>query len=145
MKSLLPLFKAAVVVGLFEGIHIARWDVLMGEWTSTNVLEALATVGWVAGLHIGVWMLLGVFLVVAAALAVKGQTLPALVSLALAAGAGIAALVQRSGGETERRTVAQTLGKAPYAVFKVLADLAFVQRLEGIIQELRDAGQRNRK
>ena len=56
MKSLLPVFKAAFVVGLFEGIHIARWDVLMGDWTSSNVLEALGTVGWVGGLHIGVWM-----------------------------------------------------------------------------------------
>lgn len=35
----------------------------MGEWTSTNVLEALGTVAWVAGLHIGVWMLLGVIFV----------------------------------------------------------------------------------
>ena len=62
MKSLQPLFKAAVVVGLFEGIHIARWDVLMDEWTSSNVLEALFTLGWAAGLHIAVWMLLGAVL-----------------------------------------------------------------------------------
>ena len=60
MKRLLPVFKAAVVVGLFEGIHIARWDVLMGYWTSTNLLEALGTVAWIAGLHSGVWILLGV-------------------------------------------------------------------------------------
>ncbi len=63
MKSLLPVFKAAVVVGLFEGIHIARWDVLMGDWTSVSVLEALGAVGWIAALHIGVWMFLGAIFV----------------------------------------------------------------------------------
>ncbi len=86
-----------------------------------------------------VWMLLALFFVVAAALAVKGQTIPSLISLALAACAGIAALVQRSGGESEGRSVVQPLGKGPYAVFKVAANLEFTERLEEIIQELRDA------
>ena len=89
--------------------------------------------------HPVVWTLLALFLVVTAALAAKGQTIPALISLALAAGAGIAALVQRSGGEGEGRSAVEPLGKAPYAVFKVAANLEFVQRLEEIIGELRDA------
>ena len=63
MKSLLSVLKAAVVVALFEGIHIARWDVLMSDWTSNNVLEALATVAWVGGLHVAVWLLLGALFV----------------------------------------------------------------------------------
>ena len=89
--------------------------------------------------HPVVWTLLALFFVVAAALAAKGQTIPALISLALAAGAGIAALVQRSGGESEDRSAVEPLGKAPYAVFKVAANLKFVQQLEEIIQELREA------
>ncbi|NQU23044.1 MAG: serine/threonine-protein phosphatase [Candidatus Nealsonbacteria bacterium] len=89
--------------------------------------------------HPIVWTLLVLFLVGAAGLAANGMMIPALVSLALAAGAGIAALVQRQGGESEGQFSGQPLGKGPYSVYKVAVNPEFVQRLGQIIIELRGA------
>jgi arylsulfatase A-like enzyme len=62
MKSLSLVLKAAVLIAFFEGIHIARHEALAGGWSSHNVLDAMRAFGWVAGLHLLAWMLLGLLL-----------------------------------------------------------------------------------
>jgi arylsulfatase A-like enzyme len=62
MKNLSLVLKAAVLIAFFEGIHIARHEALAGGWSSHNVLEAMRAFGWVAGLHLLAWMLLGLLL-----------------------------------------------------------------------------------
>ena len=59
IKSLLPILKAAVLVALFEGIHIARYEFLMGDWASHSVLDGFRALAWVAGLHVVLWLFLG--------------------------------------------------------------------------------------
>ena len=62
MKKLSLVLKAAVLIAGFEGIHIARQEALSSGWSSHDALEALQAFGWVAGLHLLAWLLLGLLL-----------------------------------------------------------------------------------
>ena len=90
-----------------------------------------------------VWTLLGVS-ALAAVWATAMQRWPtALLCLAAAVLAGAAALVQRYGGrETSPRFDGRPLGKGPYRSSTCLPDGEFVDRLGGLVEELRDAATR---
>ncbi len=88
--------------------------------------------------HPVLWVLLGVFGLAAAGLALIGYFVPALVSLLVAAGAGVAALVQRFGAG-DNSFDGRRLGRGPYADAACLPNAAFVERLAGTIEELHEA------
>ncbi len=86
-----------------------------------------------------VWTLLGVAALATAMAAVMAQWWVALGCLAGTGLTAAAALVIRYGGQSESGFDGKLLGKGPHTVCKVAADSEFVDRLEQIVRELRDA------
>lgn len=93
--------------------------------------------------HPLVWTLLGVCVLAAAGAAAMDSWSTALACLAGAVLAAAAALIQRYGGrETTSDFDGRPLGKGPYRSSKCEADGEFVQRIGGIVEELREAASR---
>ena len=88
--------------------------------------------------HPLVWSLLGIFALAALGLAAARSWVFALLALGGVVGSGIAALVQRHGGE-ENRYQGRPLGKGPYTASDCVPDAPFVVRLGQIAGELRQA------
>jgi protein phosphatase len=90
--------------------------------------------------HPLIWTLLGVFAVGGLVMAAMGLWVAAGACLAGALCAGIAAMVQRlSGGRPHAAAPAGPLGRGPYVRCDCTPDMAFTERLAGIVQELRGA------
>ncbi len=105
--------------------------------------EAAGRRGPLRSVHPAVWTLLGVSTLAAAGAAAIGHWLPALVCLTGAVLAGVAALVQRYGGqETSSRFDGRPLGKGPYRSSNCAANGEFVDRISRLVDELRDAATR---
>ena len=89
--------------------------------------------------HPLLWTMLGVAGLGALTLASLGKLLPALLCLAVAALAGIAALVWRYGGSSAAETFdGRPMGRGPYRAATCGANAAFADRLKKMIADLRD-------
>ena len=105
--------------------------------------EASARGGPLGPVHPLVWTLLGVSALASAGAAAMDSWPTALVCLAGAVLAAVAALIQRYGGrEASCDFDGQPLGKGPYRSSTCAADGQFVERIGGVVEELRDAATR---
>jgi protein phosphatase len=94
-------------------------------------------------IHPAVWGLLGGTGFFAVAFAALGFLVPAAVCALGAVGSGIAALMQRYGGDAGVEYDGRPLGKGPYTSCNCLPDADFVRRLTDIIGQLQDAAVRD--
>ncbi len=90
--------------------------------------------------HPLLWTLLGVAGLAALGFLALKSYLPALVSLAVAAAAGVAAIIQRyDGGNLASEAISgQPLGRGPYRAATCGANAAFAGRLKQMIADLRE-------
>ena len=95
------------------------------------------------GVHPALWIVAAVCLLVAGAMAVIGNWRPALVAFAGALIAVLAAALQRLAVLPRGITLgeARRLGKGPYVSVACPVDVEFVERLEEVVKELREATQ----
>lgn len=94
--------------------------------------------------HPVVWGLLGGFSLFAVMLGVLGLPVAAAVCALGAVGAGIAALMQRYGGEDGYQFDGRPLGRGPYTACDATPDAAFVARLTDIVEQLQQAAVQDR-
>ena len=93
------------------------------------------------GVHPALWVVAAVCLLVAGSMAVIGNWRPALVALVGGLIAVLAAALQRLALLPRGITLgeARRLGKGPYVTVECPVDVEFVERLEEVVEELRDA------
>ena len=59
-SSAQPLARLGAAVGLFEGLAVARWDILMDDLSAQNVAHALGVCAGYVALDAGIFFILGV-------------------------------------------------------------------------------------
>lgn len=93
--------------------------------------------------HLAVWIAIGVCLLATAGMLVAGQVIPAMVAGFAGLISVVVAILQKFGGFGPDREIAlvgrKKLGKGPHTSINCPANMEFVKKLNGVVEELRGA------